>query len=172
MTANIILFILKENVELLGEVELNDFKSDVTRIYCKKVLKNGDSYEGFFENGQKTGFGKYVWAKTGDIYEGEWLSDIIQGKGKYEWKKTGNVYEGDIVDGKRTGYGKLVWNTRSSKRNEYVGQWLNGKMTGKGIFSNTKIKFFLSKILSNKNIKGNIFMLPKAIATRARGWKT
>ena len=109
------------------------------------MLKNGDSYEGFFENGKKIGFGKYVWAETGDTYEGEWLSDIIQGKGKYEWKKTGNIYEGDIVAGQRTGNGKLVWNTKSSKGNEYVGQWLNGKMTGKGIYYN----FILNKTIIN-----------------------
>lgn len=55
---------------------------------------NGDEYIGQFEKGQKSGYGKMIYAATGDVYEGEWKDNQRDGQGKYVEHSSNNVYNG------------------------------------------------------------------------------
>ena len=57
----------------LGKLYLNDFQSELIQCKFKRLLTNGDSYEGDWLNGQLNGKGKYIW-KDGAVYEGDWLN--------------------------------------------------------------------------------------------------
>ncbi len=60
-------------------------------------LHNGDSYQGYIENGKKVGFGIYRWA-DGDVFEGEYLNGKKVGFGIYRWAN-GDVFEGEYLNG-------------------------------------------------------------------------
>ncbi|TKA31106.1 hypothetical protein B0A50_02075 [Salinomyces thailandicus] len=67
------------------------------------IAMNGDEYLGTFNQGQKSGPGKMIYAATGNIYEGAWLADQHHGHGKLTEKATGNVFEGGWQAGKKHG---------------------------------------------------------------------
>lgn len=71
----------------------------------KLKLKNGDFYEGDFENGCFKGSGRML-AANGCEYIGEWDSNCRHGKGKETWPN-GNWFEGEFILDKKQGYGKL-----------------------------------------------------------------
>ena len=64
----------------------------------KKVLENGDIYEGELKDGVMSGKGKYTF-KSGSYYVGEFNNDAPNGKGVYYFLKNdqnkGDRYEGD-----------------------------------------------------------------------------
>lgn len=45
------------------------------------LWKNGDRYEGNYQNGVKEGIGKYFYA-SGPVYEGAWAQGVQHGRGK------------------------------------------------------------------------------------------
>ena len=53
---------------------------------------NGDHYKGEYQNGKKSGKGKY--SSKGYIYDGHWLNDKFENKGEL---KSGNlvIYNGN-----------------------------------------------------------------------------
>jgi len=51
----------------------------------KFTWKNGDVYDGKFEEDKRLGRGKMTFKETGDVYEGEWREDKMNGDGKYTW---------------------------------------------------------------------------------------
>lgn len=59
-----------------GEVDKNFVRSGYGCYY----YKNGDIYEGEFENGQRNGFGEYKYS-DGCVYRGEWNNEKKEGKG-------------------------------------------------------------------------------------------
>lgn len=67
------------------------------------ISMNGDEYIGSFLGGEKSGYGKMVYAQTGNIYEGQWAEDKHHGQGKLTEAKTGNVFEGGWKHGKKSG---------------------------------------------------------------------
>ncbi|XP_034030779.1 alsin isoform X2 [Thalassophryne amazonica] len=104
------------------------------------VLKwsDGRIYTGMFKNGLEDGFGEYVapnkTLNKSDHYEGHWKEGKMHGRGMYRYA-SGEVYEGSFQDGVRHGHGML----RSGKLNTsspsvFIGQWLNDKKTGYGVF--------------------------------------
>ena len=50
--------------------------------YHTKTYDNGDVYEGYYENGQRSGQGKYTWA-NGIVYIGEFVKGDPSGNGEY-----------------------------------------------------------------------------------------
>ena len=99
-------------------------------------------YDGLWENGEKCGYGKYVYP-SGNYYEGEWMHNKRNGKGTMYWQKIGNrptneKYVGQWKDDLQSGFGTHIWLDERSEnkvlRNRYVGYWKNGAREGHGIF--------------------------------------
>ena len=67
------------------------------------IYMNGDEYIGSFVAGEKSGYGKMIYARTGNIYEGQWLQDQHHGQGKLTEAKSGNIFEGGWKHGKKSG---------------------------------------------------------------------
>ncbi|XP_060774739.1 alsin isoform X1 [Neoarius graeffei] len=104
------------------------------------VLKwpDGRMYTGTFKNGLEDGFGDYIVPNKNlnksDHYQGHWKDGKMHGFGTFRYA-TGEVYEGSFQDNMRHGHGML----RSGKLNStspsvFIGQWLNDKKTGYGVF--------------------------------------
>lgn len=69
--------------------------------------KNGNIYNGDWENGIKTGQGIMKYSKA--IYEGEWKNNLHEGKGKVIYfleEGKIDVYEGEFKNHHRQGKGK------------------------------------------------------------------
>lgn len=111
---------------------------------------NGDLYVGEVHGSSYNGKGKMFWKSTGNTYEGDWVYGFKTGKGKFTWAD-GTYHEGDFVRGKYEGYGihtytdggKYEGQFHDDKRNgkgkmtwpngdTYVGDWVENFRTGKG----------------------------------------
>jgi hypothetical protein len=98
--------------------------------YGKKWIRKRygeDIYEGEMINGERNGYGKYVWGDDGMTYEGHWTNGKMDGEGKVTWND-GSTYEGDFVRGVRTGHGKYI----GSDGEKYEGEWRDNKREGYG----------------------------------------
>ena len=60
--------------------------------------QNGDTYEGQYVNGKRTGYGVYTFS-TGDIYEGEWKDNLRHGEGVLYNKKGKVISNGPWILG-------------------------------------------------------------------------
>lgn len=93
-----------------------------------EVWNNGQiRYSGQFEDGKKTGMGRFDF--EGSYYEGEFEDGKFEGKGKYYFADSGKVYEGEFRDNSMNGVGVMVWPDQA----RYEGEFQNGKMHGRGI---------------------------------------
>lgn len=70
----------------------------------KLKLKNGDFYEGEFQNGCFSGEGRMLSA-DGCEYVGEWKNNYRDGKGKEVWPN-GNTFSGEFEADRKHGYGR------------------------------------------------------------------
>ena len=117
--------------------------------------RNGDKYEGQWEEGKKNGQG--TWTDTnGAMYKGEFLKGEFHGKGTFtsannersyegEWKEgkedglgtsteeNGRKYTGEFKDSKYHGKGTLIL----ADGNKYEGQWNDDKQHGQGTWTDT-----------------------------------
>ena len=57
------------------------------------MYKNGDKYDGHWNNDKKNGLGLFSYA-NGDLYEGEYVDNMMTGLGKYTFKD-GSYYDGE-----------------------------------------------------------------------------
>ena len=141
---------------VVQEPPKKDLKIDDKNGNFKKVLDNGDTYEGDWVNGVPHGQGEYVW-KNGNSYEGQFQLGKCHGRGKkvlvdkkgefvsfqegyfengelngegFFNDAEGNEYNGQWKNGKKEGYGEFTFSNGSS----YTGQWKSDKYHGKGIF--------------------------------------
>jgi hypothetical protein len=90
---------------------------------------NGDSFQGIFQKEQRHGRGLYRWKKDGRSYDGNYEHDVPHDpNGTMAWKD-GTIYVGAFVQGKRTGKG--IQRFPSGVR--YQGDFLNGKYEGFGV---------------------------------------
>ena len=96
------------------------------------IWNDGAKYIGQWNNKnyKLEGNGKITFS-DGSIYEGEWKNGQMSGQGKLN-SKDGKVYEGSFVDGEKMGKGKLLM---KNKKEHYIGDFLNGKFHGKGIYT-------------------------------------
>lgn len=101
--------------------------------YChgtgKMIWKEGETYEGDYNFGKRTGNGKYTWT-NGDTYEGGWLNGKFEGEGRY-LAHSGEAYNGGWREGLKQGFGTYV----SSNKDIYVGNFEMGKYHDRGLLT-------------------------------------
>jgi len=124
--------------------KLHIFQQDVMRNGCGTyTFKNGNKYEGDWENNQRNGYGRMVYytnthplAQYVESYEGEWKKGKKCGFGLMIWTN-GDRYEGEFADGRREGRGVMI----SINQDRYDGEWKEGQLTGfgKGIRASNQI---------------------------------
>lgn len=101
---------------------------DCLNGYGTYHFKNGDIYEGFFENTHLNGFGKYT-DSNGNIYVGDFKNDLFDGIGKFT-RTDGTWYIGEFKEGKRHGMGSQYY----SKSFKDKGKWENDRFVGEADF--------------------------------------
>eukprot|EP00961_Rhodomonas_salina_P160728 2164107-Rhodomonas_salina.2 len=94
---------------------------------AKCLFRNGDLYEGEFQDDLMEGNGSMLMA-NGCKYEGSWSQGKMDGHGRLFYP-SGDVYEGEWKAGSRSGFGRY----RSVNGSLYEGEFKNGKRDGKGI---------------------------------------
>lgn len=93
---------------------------------------NGCRYEGNFEGGAYSGYGRFYLFDEGLEYEGNWKNGIKDGEGIFHYFATKRKeYRGTYVLGKREGNGTLIWRDGT----QYEGTFLNDKMNGYGVMT-------------------------------------
>ncbi len=70
----------------------------------KETYANGDRYDGYMDDGRKSGIGKYVWSSLNNSYDGEWSYDQMHGQGIFKYGD-GAIYDGEWFDNERHGWG-------------------------------------------------------------------
>lgn len=69
-------------------------RSGLGRLFTK----DGDKYEGQWQNDKREGFG-VIFVANGDRFEGHFHNDLKEGPGTYFYIKKGQKYEGEWVAG-------------------------------------------------------------------------
>ncbi len=87
------------------------------------------SYEGYFENDEKSGNGTVKW-KSGSKYVGQFKNNIRSGFGTYYYSDGGR-YEGNWKDGKQNGLGSYHY----SNGERFEGNWKDNKKHGFGLLT-------------------------------------
>jgi len=116
----------------------------------KAIYKNGDVYEGDYEEGKRHGSGVYKWAKhvtdeeSGELkldvdeegntvfsstYTGQYVANLKEGEGVFEYPD-GGKYQGNWRHDKRHGDG-VYWYPNGDI---YSGEWRFGTKHGRGTF--------------------------------------
>ena len=98
-------------------------------------FEDGSQYVGTFKDGQRDGFGKFIWSsdgvsRTGEKYPtseylGQFRNGLRHGPGVLRWVN-GNVYMGDFMDGQVHGFGTKEYEDERT----YIGNWRDGKREG------------------------------------------
>ncbi|GKT36175.1 putative Phosphatidylinositol-4-phosphate 5-kinase [Aduncisulcus paluster] len=96
----------------------------------KMVFANKDVYEGEYQDGKRTGKGKYKWFASGCEYEGDYVDGLRDGEGTMKYNN-GAVYGGTWVKGKRHGAGKMIF----PNKDFYYGEWKEGLQSGTGMYT-------------------------------------
>jgi hypothetical protein len=92
--------------------------------FARRVFANGDSHEGSYKGGRRTGYGIYRY-NNGDKYEGQWEEGHPEGVGEFTWALTSERYVGDFVKGQMTG-----WGIRDSPSGCITGNFVAGLVCG------------------------------------------
>jgi len=92
-----------------------------------ETLRDGEKYDGVWQNGKKHGRGVLTWGKGGK-YDGQWQDGKWHGQGFCIWL-SGQNYDGEWQADKRHGRGVCIW----PSGNEYNGEWQVDKMHGQGV---------------------------------------
>ena len=87
------------------------------------TYKNGDVYNGAWNNDKRNGKGKMTY-ENGDFYHGIWKNDERNGKGKMTYKN-GDVYNGTWENDKRHGEGIMTYKNGDA----WNGNWENDLQT-------------------------------------------
>ena len=94
----------------------------------KKVLENGDVYDGDFSSGLPWGRGE-IYFTNKSHYKGDFVRGHPHGRGKYTYAN-GNIYSGNFVNGKFDGNGKVTIHYLNGS--SYEGWYHNGMCHGEG----------------------------------------
>mmetsp|Transcript_2777 Transcript_2777/g.6631 ORF Transcript_2777/g.6631 Transcript_2777/m.6631 type:complete len:145 (-) Transcript_2777:111-545(-) len=93
---------------------------------------DGAVYDGEFKDGVFHGMGTFTWAATGESYTGWWEDGQMHGKGRFDYA-SGGTYVGGFSRGKMHGFGKLTIKMFAEDGGETVaakeGQWADGVFT-------------------------------------------
>ena len=100
--------------------------------FGKQRCRNGDVYEGNWQNGKPHGKGYYQYS-SGAYYRGEFNQGIRHGKGEYAFAN-GQLYDGEWANGKRHGKGVFIANRNvpRDKSDYYEGSFVDGIQHGEG----------------------------------------
>ena len=138
----------KYSIHYDGDEEASEYYTKDGK--AKVQYANGDTFEGEFADGKKTGKGKYFWKELGATYDGEWNEDIRCGTGKFTYPD-GSKYEGEWKENQREGKGTFIFSNGDS----YCGDYKNGLRDGEGIYSyNQDRSQLIGKWLNDKFISG------------------
>jgi len=101
----------------------------------KATYPNGDSYDGTYDNGVRSGDGTYFYRNSRDTFKGTFADNKKIGMGRVNFK-AGGYYHGYFEDGKRHGEGTFQY----PNKDIYSGMWKDGKRHGKGtyVYADTK----------------------------------
>jgi len=109
----------------------------------KATYQNGDSYDGVYENGIRSGPGSYFYRSTRDTFKGTFednkkggVAEAKMGRMEYGTGGKKGFYQGYFKNGKREGEGTFQY----PNRDIYSGMWKDGKRHGKGtyVYADTK----------------------------------
>ena len=118
----------KDNGLFLGEADQNLPQGRGCFIYNGNE-NGGLKWIGYFNNGEKSNFGKLYNEEGKLIFEGEYKNGIRNGEGTYYYNN-GLRYEGEFVNGLREGNGVFYWEDGT----RWEGPFKNNEMNGKGFF--------------------------------------
>ncbi len=96
--------------------------------FAKYKWDNGDIYEGYWKNNERSGQGKYIWS-SGEKYTGEFKNDSRHGQGVNIWPN-GDKYSGEWLKDMKHGQGTYIFITGE----KYKGEWIKDKMHGHGTY--------------------------------------
>lgn len=177
---------LDELKEGLGKVTTADgekkgiFRSGELEGWVIDSKRNGNTYEGKYENGNFNGKG-YLRNKTknseyrGDFvdgkregdgeltnpkiyYKGQFQGDKKNGKGFLKFKERDGEYDGDFENDQISGQGIFTW----GNGDRYVGEMKNGKMDGRGKYYYANGQVFEGQYKEGKKHgKGKIYYADK-----------
>ncbi|KAG2378746.1 hypothetical protein C9374_007894 [Naegleria lovaniensis] len=99
--------------------------------YKQKKYKNGEEYNGEWNNNKRHGMGVHQWPDN-RVYEGQFKDDLMHGHGKYQWPDN-RLYEGSFVQDHMTGRGYYFQDKRDPLLEEISGEFLNGVLHGRGV---------------------------------------
>jgi len=116
------------------EMERQSYEGDFVdkKAHGKGVMRwrQGDKYDGDWENGLRHGVGNYISKESGAKYDGQYENDLKHGQGKYTYGN-GDVYKGEWKAGKRHGTGIYTYKETGG---QYSGEWVDGVKQGKGSY--------------------------------------
>jgi len=101
-----------------------EWQADSQHGQGRQSWSDGRVYDGQFQAGRFSGFGKMVWHTQNGllVYEGEYKDDLKDGQGKFIWPD-GRTYDGEWSQGKRHGKGTYI----TAKADRKVGFWVDDK---------------------------------------------
>jgi hypothetical protein len=128
--------IKKDNGLFLGEADQNLPQGRGCFIY--KGNENGYNLRwiGYFNNGEKSSYGKLYNDEGRLIYEGEYKNGLRNGEGTYYYA-SGLRYEGEFVNGLREGNGVFYWEDGT----RWEGPFKNNEMNGEGLYYDKEESF-------------------------------
>ncbi len=112
--------------KLIGDTVYTGNLVDGILVGKGKKERNGNVWEGYFDDGLLDGYGTYTGA-DGASYSGGFKQGVKDGSGTYKWPD-GDTYVGQFKNGKMHGTGTLTW----ANGDRYVGDFLEGERTGEG----------------------------------------
>jgi hypothetical protein len=104
-----------------GDTYVGYFLNGERHGHGKTTYKNGNAYDGEWRDGKREGSGKFTFSSWGRSYEGEWKNDMRDGKGTIT--ELGSVYEGECKEDRRHGQGVH----KHENGMTYIGKWVNGE---------------------------------------------
>lgn len=101
-------------------------------------------YSGGWVEGRRNGYGDMYFANE-DSYFGDWEDDDFCGLGTYTFGQGGDIYYGEWKGGLQHGLGSYT-----SKEYEYVGNWEEGWINGKGRITYANQDFYEGDFVENE----------------------
>ena len=130
----------------------SDSSSKWTNCYGELAFKNGERYEGEFQNNKFNGQGKYTFS-NGAKYDGEWKNGEYDTFGLHEYPD-GAFYIGEYKNNQRNGLGTF---THPNGKIE-EGIWKNNRFQyaqKKPNFSKSELSEIYNEIKRDKKLKNN-----------------
>eukprot|EP00980_Cylindrotheca_fusiformis_P004213 scaffold913_cov71-Cylindrotheca_fusiformis.AAC.6 len=92
-----------------------------TTMMMRVVYPKNDLYLGQYQNGVRSGIGKFTWV-DGGYYDGEWKDGLYSGNGELVTSST--LYKGEFQQGSYHGFGRLT--NLITNQIVYEGSWKDG----------------------------------------------